>query len=71
MERQLKDQESSWKEKLHLEKGQWSATRQELEKAKCELQDTLKELRMLRHMDRIQVEKAEAAGPSGTICFVP
>ena len=71
LERQLKDQESSWREKLHLEKDQWSATQQELEKAKCELQETLKELRMLREMDRVQVENAEAAGPSGAICFVP
>ena len=71
LECQLRDQENSWKEKLHVEKDQWSATQLELEKAKCELQDTLKELRKLRDMDRVQVERAEAAGPSGTICFVP
>ena len=70
LQRQLQDQESSWQEKLNIEKHQWTATERNLETAKSELVDTLRELRRLRDMDRDQVEKAEAARPLGTKCFV-
>ena len=70
LQRQLQDQESSWQEKLNIEKHQWTATERNLETAKSELVDTLRELRRLRDMDRDQVEKAEAARPLGTKCLV-